>query len=448
MTDFKVKGGAALAGKTSVPADKSIGHRAIMAAALAEGTSTIRGFSGAADHLSTLACMQAMGVKAQHTGDTLTLEGVGFWGLRAPTQPLDCGNSGTTMRLLSGLLAPQAFATTLVGDASLMRRPMRRVVAPLEARGATIRGTVDAKGDLRPPLHIEGLVRGQAGARGQLRGGTFELPVSSAQVKSALLWSGLAADGPTCVIEPAPSRDHTERLFRALGFAIDKVSPRETRLTPPKNLAYPGFDVMLPGDPSSAAFPIVAALIAREGSVEVSHLCLNPTRIGFVEVLKRMGARLDVCDVRESGGEDIGTLRATASDLVGTRVHGAEIASLIDEIPVLAVAAALAATPTHFEDVAELRHKESDRIATTVAMLEAFGVHCEVRPDGFTVHPAAALRPAEVTSHGDHRIAMSGVVLASRTEGASSIRDVACVDTSFPGFAAVASSVGIDIATC
>lgn len=436
-----------LSGYVTVPGDKSIGHRALMFGALANGAVQVRGLSGGADNASTRTAMAALGVQVEEDGALVTVHGVGVDGLRAPSAAIDCGNSGTSMRLLCGLLAGQRFATTLTGDESLVKRPMRRVVDPITAMGGRITGVPGARaGDVYPPLTI-------AACEGRLRAIEYRLPIASAQVKSAVLLAALYADGTTRVIEPGPTRDHTERMLAHMGAPIVVREGGVIELDVggwDRRLEVSRFDV--PGDPSSAAFLVAAALVAASPSegaerVSVGDVCINPTRTGFLDALALMNARVELEARRDEGGEptaDIAVSHGAADDLRGAVIEGELVVRAIDELPILAVVAARATGVTEFRDAAELRVKESDRIATTCAMLRAFGAEVDERPDGFTVHGMGD-RPflaATIDAAGDHRIAMSAAVAALRASGPVRIDDVANVATSFPTFAATLAELG------
>lgn len=434
-----------LRGYVEVPGDKSIGHRALMFGALASGPVAIRGLSGGADNASTRAAMAAVGVRVDDAGEVVTVHGVGVDGLRAPSDAIDCGNSGTSMRLLCGLLAGQRFATTLTGDESLVRRPMRRVIDPISAMGGRITGVAGPKvGDVYPPLAI-------AACQGRLQAIEYRLPIASAQVKSAVLLAALYADGSTRVIEPGPTRDHTERMLAHMGAPLvvreAGIVEVDTRGWD-RRLEAERFDV--PGDPSSAAFIVAAALVAGAERVTVGDVCINPTRTGFLDALALMNARVELESRRDEGGEPTANLAVSfgaSDDLRGAVIEGDVVVRAIDELPILAVVAARARGVTEFRDAAELRVKESDRIATTCAMLRAFGVEVDERPDGFSVHGAGdrPLVPATIDAAGDHRIAMSAAVGALAASGPVRIDDVANVATSFPTFAATMETLGATV---
>ncbi len=433
-----------LTGSVPVPGDKSIAHRAILLAGLANGVSYVKGGALGADNLSTLAALEAMGVttdKPSETPDTLVIHGVGLDGLRKPAGPIDCGNSGTTMRLLSGVLVAQRFVTTLVGDASLSRRPMERVARPLRQRGGRIEGRIDPKrvGDITAPLQIGPLPAPQV-----LSVLEYEMPVASAQVKSAILLSGLWADGPTYVREPHVSRDHTERLLMALGVPMQTLGPMIQLDGPSFSGKLPAFSIEVPGDPSSAAFLVAAAIMIPNSRVTVRRVGTNPTRTGLYEVLRDMGATLVFEPRGEDLGEPVGDVHAWGSNLSGGRLGGELVARAIDEVPILCALAARANGVTTIEDAQELRVKESDRIATMARVLRAFGVECEERPDGMVIQGVGdkPLRAADVSSEHDHRIAMASTVLGLCADGPSRVRDADNIATSFPRFVGTLRALG------
>jgi 3-phosphoshikimate 1-carboxyvinyltransferase len=411
---------APLRGRVRVPGDKGISHRALLFAALAEGRSHLSGLPGGDDVRRTRRALRALGVAVGGTGTAATVTGHGVESFTEPASVVDCGNSGTSMRLLTGLLAGRPFLTVLTGDRSLVTRPMGRVAEPLRAMGATIDGRAD--GTLAPLV-----VRG-----GALTGGAHALNVASAQVKTAIILAGLQADGATTVTEPAPSRDHTERMLAALGAPVRRLDERAVEVT--RGAPSP-FELLVPGDPSSAAFWVVAAAITPGAEVTVEDIDLNPARIGFVDVLLRMGASITVEHTGETLGEPVGDLHVSGTVLHGTMVAGAEIPALIDEIPVLAIAAAFAEGVTEFRDAAELRVKESDRIATIAGMLDAFGIGAETASDSLSVRGGRP-RPGRVESHGDHRIAMAAAVAATALDGATTIDGWRSTGTSYPEFLA------------
>ena len=428
---FHVEPGGALRGRLRVPGDKSISHRAIMLGALAEGVTTITGFLEGEDCLATLWAFRAMGARIDGPEQgRVTVHGVGLRGLRAPTEPLDMGNSGTSMRLMSGLLAGQAFATVLTGDASLNRRPMRRVTEPLARMGARIETTEQGTA----PLRIQG---GQ-----RLVGIDYVLPVASAQVKSCLLLAGLYAEGVTRVTEPAPTRDHTERMLEGFGYPLAREGERTVALTGGGRLTATAIDV--PADISSAAFFLVGASIAPGSDLILEHIGVNPTRIGVIDILRLMGADIEVLNPRLAGGEPVADLRVRHAPLRGIRIPEALVPLAIDEFPALFVAAACAAGETVLTGAEELRVKESDRIQVMADGLNALGIAARPTPEGMIIQ-GGAMSGGLVDSHGDHRIAMSFAMAASCASGPLRIRDCANVNTSFPGFAPLAGTVGLSV---
>ena len=443
MTSWRVEPARDLAGAVSVPGDKSIGHRAVLFAALTDGVCPVEGLSGGEDNRRTIAALAALGVRieVEPDGTRARVRGVGLDGLRRAGAPLDCGNSGTSMRLLAGLLAGQGFDTTLVGDEYLTRRPMRRVIEPLAKMGARITGAPGTKpGEVYPPLVL--------GAVDRLDGIAYDLPVASAQVKSAVILAGLRAAGTTTVREPGPTRDHTERMLAALGAPIHRPAAGAIVVEPDgwdRRLRAQPF--VVPGDPSSSAFLVAAGILAGSpAGVTVRGVCVNPTRTGFLDALAAMGARVGVENPRDAGGEPVADLvAARATSLRAVELGGELIVRAIDEVPILAVIAAFAEGTTVVRDAGELRVKESDRVATTVRMLRAFGVEAEELPDGLVVQGGRPLRAGRVESAGDHRIAMAGAIAALAADGVSEIADVANVATSFPSFVALVNELGAEI---
>jgi 3-phosphoshikimate 1-carboxyvinyltransferase len=434
-TRFTVQPGGALTGRIRVPGDKSISHRAIMLGSLAEGVTHISGFLEGEDSLATLKAFQAMGVRIEGPAQgKVVIHGVGMQGLQQPTAPLDLGNSGTSMRLMSGLLAGQSFDCTLVGDASLSQRPMKRVTAPLAEMGASI-GTSEGG---TAPLHIE--------PGGGLKGIKYDLPVASAQVKSCLLLAGMYADGETCVIEPAPTRDHTERMLSGFGYAVRRAG-NKVCLTGSGKLS--ACDIDVPADISSAAFFLVAATIAEGSDLLLEHVGMNPTRDGVINILRLMGADIDVTNQRDVGGEPVADLRVRSAQLHGLHIPEEQVPLAIDEFPALFVAAACAAGTTVLTGAEELRVKESDRIAAMADGLQILGVDAEPTPDGIVIQgkggQGAVFGGGEVDSLGDHRIAMAFAMAALRAAAEIRIRDCANVNTSFPGFAKLARGCGLSI---
>ncbi|MGH7440278.1 MAG: 3-phosphoshikimate 1-carboxyvinyltransferase [Polyangiaceae bacterium] len=433
-----------LVGSVPVPSDKSIGHRALLFGALCEGETHITGFSHGEDNVSTARCLQAMGVEIREPGPSeLVVKGVGLDGLKAPAGSLDCGNSGTTMRLLTGLLSSARFAATLIGDETLSRRPMMRVAKPLRSRGAVIEGRAHPSraGEIIAPLVVGPLPAGTS-----LGSIEYESPVASAQVKSAILLSGLSASGPTLFKEPTVSRDHTERMLAALGVPLRTVGP-VVELDPAGwSRKMPGFAIDIPGDISAAAFLLVAAQIVGGSRVTTRGVGTNPTRTGVLEIARDMGAGLTVDAQGERSGEPVAELHAWFSPLRAIGIGGETVPRAIDEIPIACALAARAHGTTRIRDAEELRHKESDRIATMATVLRAFGVTCEEQPDGMDIEGRdGPLDPADVDSKGDHRIAMTAAVLGLVARGPTTIRDAACIATSYPKFVATLRGLGAQI---
>ncbi|MGZ4106926.1 MAG: 3-phosphoshikimate 1-carboxyvinyltransferase [Tumebacillaceae bacterium] len=410
-----------LRGEVNVPGDKSISHRAVMFGSLAEGETRVRGFLPGADCLSTVDCFRKLGVQIDVLSPTeLVVHGVGMNGLQEPTDLLDVGNSGTTARLMLGILAGQPFHATITGDSSIRRRPMARVSVPLRQMGAKIDGREE--GRLAPLA-----VRGQ-----RLQAMHYDMPVASAQVKSAVLLAGLFADGNTSVRETEATRDHTERMLRA--FGVD-VQTEDNVVTVPGGSVLRSTDIDVPGDISSAAFLLVAAAILPGSDVTIRNVGVNPTRTGILDVLREMGADIEELNVRESGGEPIADLRVRGGQLRGTVVSGSIIPRLIDEVPVLAVAATQAEGVTEIRDAAELKVKESNRIATTANELRKFGAVVEELEDGLRITGRTKLQGgAQIDTYHDHRIAMAMAVAGLVAEGTTTIDDWESVDVSFPGF--------------
>ncbi len=414
-----------LQGVVQVPGDKSISHRALLFGAIAEGTTRITGLLPAEDPLSTAACLRAMGVtiSAIEAGQPVSVEGVGLDGLREPEDVLDCGNSGTTMRLMLGLLAGRAGRhVVLTGDGSLRRRPMQRVGGPLAQMGALISGR---SGGNLAPLAIQGQ---------QLRGATIRTPVASAQVKSALVLAALTATGDTTVIEPVQSRDHSERMLRAFGAQLSVGGPGLTEVTVTPGASLRGQDVIVPGDISSAAFWLVAGAITPGADLTVQNVGLNPSRTGVLDVLEQMGARIELLNGREVAGEPVGDLRVTHGPLQAFTIGAELIPRLVDEIPVLAVAACYAEGVSRVSGAEELRVKETDRLAVMARQLGAMGARIEEFADGLTIQGGVALHGAEVDSETDHRVAMSLAVAAQVAHGPTQLHRPEAAAVSYPGF--------------
>ena len=417
MTPLVVSPGRALQGVLRVPGDKSISHRGAIIGAIAHGTTRVSGFLQADDCRSTLRCLRAAGVPIDERVDEIEVRGRP---LQEPEEVLDVGNSGTTIRLLAGVLAGHPFHSVLTGDASIRRRPMDRIADPLRRMGARVSGR---QGGRLAPLAIDG---------GRLSGIDYATPVASAQVKSAVLLAGLFAAGPTSVREPAQSRDHTERMLGVFGAAVERDG-LTTRLRGP--VALRAAQVRVPGDFSSAAYFIVAASLVPGSRVEIRDVGLNPTRTGLLDILTMMGARVEVADLREEGGEPVGTVAVRATPLHGAVIGGDLVPRAIDELPVLAVAACLAEGETVIRDAAELRVKESDRVEVLARELGRLGARVEPLPDGMVIAGGRPLRGGRVASGGDHRIAMSLAVAGLCAAGPVTVEDPGNIETSFPGFA-------------
>jgi 3-phosphoshikimate 1-carboxyvinyltransferase len=427
---FTVAPGGSLSGELRVPGDKSISHRSIMLGSLAEGVTRISGFLEGEDSLATLAAFRAMGVRIEGPEHgRVTVHGVGLQGLRAPDGPLYLGNSGTSIRLMSGLLAGQAFDTVLTGDASLSGRPMRRVTEPLAQMGARIDSTPRGTA----PLHIHGACR--------LHGIEYDMPVASAQVKSSLLLAGLYAQGTTCVAEPAPTRDHTERMLAGMGYPVTRSGARACVTG---GGCLQAIEIDIPADISSAAFFLVGASIAPGSDLLLQHVGMNPTRTGVIDILRAMGADIEVSDLRDVGGEPVADLRVRHADLHGIEIPPERVPLAIDEFPAIFVAAACAAGRTVLTGAEELRVKESDRIQVMADGLQLLGVQARPTSDGMVIE-GGPMHGGCVDSHGDHRIAMSFAMAALRAAGTLEITDCSNVNTSFPGFVELARAAGLAI---
>ena len=426
MSRYLVHPGGQLKGRFSVPGDKSISHRAVILGALAEGITEVEGLLEGADVLATIAAFRAMGVEMEGPDNGhLRIQGAGLHGLQAPAVPLDCGNSGTAMRLLAGVLAGQAFPSTLIGDTSLQKRPMGRVLNPLRAMGAEITAQ-----EGRAPLHIHGR---------PLHGIEYALPVASAQVKSAVLLAGLYADGQTCVTEPAPTRDHSERMLQGFGYPVERQAPRACLRSGGQ---LHGQSLQVPGDISSATFFLLGATIAPGSDLTLEGVGINPTRTGVIEILTRMGARIDLTALREVGGEPVADIRVRYAPLQGIAIPPRLVPLAIDEFPALFLAAACATGRTVITGAEELRVKESDRIAVMAGGLRALGATIEERADGAIIS-GSPLLGGRVDSHGDHRIAMAFAMAALVAQDDIEILDCANVATSFPSFPALAQQAGL-----
>lgn len=435
MTDtgrirFTVNPGGALVGRLRVPGDKSISHRVVMLGALAEGDSHASGFLQSEDTRATIAAFRSMGVTVDASGDgDIHIQGVGLRGLQAPAAPLDLGNSGTSARLMTGLLAGQSFASDITGDASLTRRPMNRVVEPLRQMGAHIE--MSDSGTL--PLHIEG---------SPLHGIDYRLPVASAQLKSCLLLAGMYAGEETVLHEPVPTRDHTERMLAACGWPLTRNSSGSLHIMPGGRLQ--SFNLEVPADISSAAFFLVGASLAPGSEIVLENVGINPTRAAVIDILKMMGADIELANQRELTGEPVADIQVRYAPLQGISIPEALVPIAIDEFPAILVAAATAEGTTELRGAGELRVKESDRIQTMADGLNALGIHAEVRPDGMVVQ-GGRFSGGRINSHGDHRIAMAFAMAALVAEQEVIIDDCANVATSFPGFAEAARGLGLDI---
>ena len=427
MASLTITPGRPLKGTIAVPGDKSVTHRAIILTALAEGLSQVSDYCRGEDCLNTMRAFQSLGVRIEETPERLTVHGKGMWGLTEPFGPIDCGNSGTGIRLMAGLLAGQDFFTVLTGDESIRRRPMGRVVKPLRAMGATIAGR---KGGELAPLAITGT---------RLKGMSYESPVASAQIKSSLLFASLYADGLTTISEPRLSRDHTERMFAYFGIPFHRDGCT-VRIEGRPSIRWSGKTVVVPGDLSAAAFFIVGASIVPDSDVTVLSVGMNPTRTGLLDILRQMGAHIEVLNPREEAGEPVADLRVRSMPLRGVQIGPEQIPQTIDEFPILCVAAAVADGETVITGAEELRVKESDRIATMAAELRAMGARIEERPDGMVIQGLGrkgangTLTGATCASHGDHRVAMSVAIGALTAAQPTQIQDTACIETSFPNF--------------
>lgn len=426
-----------LAGTITVPGDKSISHRAVMLAAIAGGTSTIRNWLPAGDTIATLEAMRVMGVRIEVNRRSiqawdLTIEGRGLRGLQSPRRPLDCRNAGTCMRLLAGIMAGQSFPSVLDGSEQLRQRPMRRITEPLQQMGAKITAE-----NGRAPLSIQ---------PSALRAIEFRLPVASAQVKSAILLAGLYAKGETRVFQPGPARDHTERMLAAMGvdmvvdgewIVLKRLKSGEWKLAP--------LDLTVPGDISSAAFPLIAAAIVPHSQITVTNVGVNETRTGILDMLAAMGASLSLSNERVAGGEPVADLTSSFNELHNAVVGGYTVVRGIDEIPIWAISATQAAGTSAVRDAAELRVKEVDRIGVLAGELRRMGINIEERPDGFTVSGPTRLEGATVGSHGDHRLGMALAIAGLVARGETLIHDAGCVADSFPGFVETMQALGANM---
>ena len=430
---FNVQPGGSLRGEIRVPGDKSMSHRSIMLGSLAEGVTHVSGFLNAEDALATLQAFRAMGVEIEGPlNGEVTIHGVGKHGLKEPNKPLYLGNSGTSMRLLSGLLAGQIFNTVLTGDKSLSSRPMKRVTDPLASMGADI----ETEKDGTAPLHITG--------KGQLKGIDYKMPMASAQVKSCLLLAGMYAEGETTVTEPAPTRDHTERMLNGFSYPVQRNGAKATINSEGMLQAS---DIDVPSDISSAAFFLVGASIAENSDVTLKHVGMNPTRTGVIDIMRLMGGSINVLNKRTVGGEPVADLRVVSSQLKGIDIPEQLVPLAIDEFPVLFIAAACAEGQTRLTGARELRVKECDRIQVMADGLQILGVDVQATEDGMVIQgkPIDSIGGGEVVSHGDHRIAMSFSIAGLRATAPISIHDCENVNTSFPEFRQLTTSVGLDL---
>jgi 3-phosphoshikimate 1-carboxyvinyltransferase len=426
---MQIEPAAAIRGDAAVPGDKSISHRALLLGAIADGESELDGFGASKDTLSTAAAMQALGAGVEMDGASVRVAGVGLRGLKEPAGPLDCGNAGTLMRLLPGILAGQQGRFELVGDESLSSRPMERIAEPLRAMGASVETT-----DGHAPIAVEG---------GELHAVRWELPVASAQVKSCVLLAGLyAADGPTTAVEPHPSRDHTERMLAAMGAQVQR-RPGSATVSSPERLRP--LRTTIPGDFSSAAPFVVAATLLAGSELRLHGVGLNPTRTGLLAVLERMGARIAVFNRRTAGGEPVGDLEIEAAELVATSIGPGEVPALVDELPLFALAAAMAHGDSVVTGAEELRVKESDRVESVKDALRPLGVHIESRQDGFRVRgvPSRPRGGGVVDARGDHRIAMLGAVAGLVSREGVELRGAETAAVSFPDFFAMLDSLAL-----
>ncbi len=423
---FTIRPGSQLHGTLTVPGDKSISHRAVMLAAIAQGTSRIRNWLAAGDTEATLGAMRGLGAQIEvHDESTLTIEG---GPLRPSAEPLDLKNAGTGIRLLAGIMAGQPFSSVLDGSEQLRRRPMKRITEPLRQMGADIQATAGCC-----PLTIRPAA---------LKGTRYDMPVASGQVKSAVLLAGLFADSPTTVTQPGPARDHTERMLRAMGVKIDQEDEAGNCLTLHPNGQLDPLDITVPGDPSSAAFPLVAGLLVPGSQLTIAGVDLNPTRIGLLDALQEMGADFDISNRSTQAGEPVGDIQVRSSALRGVDIGGDTVVRMIDEFPILMVAATQAEGETIVRDARELRVKETDRIAVMAAELRKLGAVIEEREDGFRILGPQSLTGGRVDGHDDHRIAMSLTIAGLLAAEGAIVTDASCAGDSFPGFAETLMNCG------
>ena len=414
-----IKRANSMKGELTVPGDKSISHRGIMFGAIAEGTTELEGFLDGADCRSTISCFRQMGIEISQDHDRVQIHGKGLYGLRQPKDMLDAGNSGTTVRLISGILAGQPFTTQLTGDASIQKRPMKRIMTPLSLMGASIRSLA---GNDCAPLEIHG---------GSLVPIHYDSPVASAQVKSCVLLAGLYAEGQTSVTEPVPSRDHTERMLSGFGA---EITSRERTATVTGHPRLIGQHITIPGDISSAAYFIAAGLICPNSDLYIRNVNTNPTRAGILTVAKQMGAKITLENQRVVSGEEVCDIHVVSSDLHGTQIDRELIPSLIDEIPVIAVMAAFAEGTTVIKDAQELKVKESNRIDSVTENLNAMGADAIPTEDGMIIHGGRPLHGTRILTRSDHRIAMSFAIAGLAADGETTFDDPGCIDISYPTF--------------
>ena len=430
MSDFVASPGNSLSGVITIPGDKSISHRAIIMGSIANGVTKVSGFLEGNDSLATMKSFQQMGVGIEQLGSKLIIKGVGMHGLKAPTKPLNLGNSGTSIRLMSGLLSAQSFDSELCGDQSLSKRPMDRIIEPLRQMGAKINGV-----NSKPPLTISG---NQA-----LKAITYELPIASAQIKSCLLLAGLYAQGKTCIVENVTTRDHTERMLRGFGY---QVICSDNSISLDGGGELEACDIDIPSDISSAAFFMVAGSIAKDADLTLKSININPTRTGIIEILKLMGADITLGNETEMAGEKIADIRVRSADLKGIEIPNELVPLAIDEFPVLFIAASCAKGETLLTDAKELRVKESDRIQVMADGLKILGIRTEVFDDGIRIQGGQFSKPnTPIKSHHDHRISMSFAVASAACNFDIKIEGVDNVKTSFPNFVELANTIGINI---
>ncbi len=430
MSDFLVSPCNSLSGVITIPGDKSISHRAIMMGSIANGVTKVSGFLEGNDSLATLKSFQKMGVDIEQSGSKLTIKGLGMHGLKAPTKPLNLGNSGTSIRLMSGLLSAQSFDSELCGDESLSKRPMDRIIDPLRQMGAKIYGV-----NSKPPLSISG--------NQPLKAITYELPIASAQIKSCLLLAGLYAEGETCIVENVTTRDHTERMLRGFGY---QVTCSDNCITLYGGGELEACDIDIPSDISSAAFFMVAASIAKNADLTLKAININPTRTGIIEILKLMGADITISNETEMAGEKTADIQVRSADLKGIEIPNELVPLAIDEFPVLFIAASCAEGETLLTGAKELRVKESDRIQVMADGLKVLGIKTEVLDDGIHIQGGQFSKPsAPIKSHHDHRVSMSFAVASAACNFDIKIEGVDNVKTSFPNFVELANTIGANI---